>query len=72
MLPLFIFEPRYRAMLAHCLEQNRMFCVALMKPGVTEAAGPDDFSPWRASGCCGPAWAIRMALRTSICRGFRA
>jgi ATP-dependent Lon protease len=45
MLPLFIFEQRYRAMLAHCLEQNRMFCVALMKPGVTEAAGADDFFP---------------------------
>ena len=36
-LPLRIFEPRYRAMLEWALEHDRMFCVALMKPGVTEA-----------------------------------
>ncbi|KAB2669674.1 MAG: hypothetical protein DVB31_05970 [Verrucomicrobia bacterium] len=33
LLPLFIFEPRYRAMLAGALESHRMFCVALQKPG---------------------------------------
>ena len=43
MLPLYIFEPRYREMLAWSLEQQRMFCVALMKPGLTEARTPDDF-----------------------------
>jgi Lon protease-like protein len=43
LLPLFIFEPRYRAMLAHCLEQHRMFCVALMQPGVSEARTSEDF-----------------------------
>jgi len=32
LLPLYIFEKRYRAMLASCLERNRMFCVAQMKP----------------------------------------
>jgi Lon protease-like protein len=37
LLPLLIFEPRYRAMLAWALEQQRMFCIALMKPGVAEA-----------------------------------
>ncbi len=26
-MPLFIFEPRYRAMLRHALERDRMFCV---------------------------------------------
>jgi Lon protease-like protein len=43
LMPLFIFEPRYRVMLAHTLEQDRMFCVAMMKPGVTEAQSQDDF-----------------------------
>lgn len=43
LLPLFIFEPRYRKMLTWALEHHRMFCIALMKPGVTEARGADDF-----------------------------
>ncbi len=43
LMPLFIFEPRYRAMLAHALQGDRMFCVALMKPGVEEAISPRDF-----------------------------
>ena len=43
LLPLRIFEDRYREMLAWCLEKHRMFCVALMKRGVIEAASPDDF-----------------------------
>ena len=42
-MPLFIFEPRYRAMLAWALEQHRMFCIALMKPGVEAAKSNDDF-----------------------------
>jgi Lon protease-like protein len=43
MLPLRIFEPRYREMLAACLEEHRMFCVALLKPGVEEALSENDF-----------------------------
>lgn len=43
MLPLRIFEPRYRTMLQWCLERERMFCIALTKPGVTDARTPDDF-----------------------------
>lgn len=43
MLPLHIFEPRYRAMLEQALEGDRMFCLALMKPGVDEARSDDDF-----------------------------
>ena len=35
LFPLFIFEPRYRSMLAETLETNRMFCLAMQKPGVT-------------------------------------
>jgi Lon protease-like protein len=42
-LPLRIFEPRYRAMLQWALERDRMFCVALMKPGITEAETKDQF-----------------------------
>jgi Lon protease-like protein len=43
LMPLHIFEPRYRAMLAWALERQRMFCVALMKSGVSEAKSVDDF-----------------------------
>ena len=45
LLPLYIFEPRYRAMLAHCLEQQRMFCIGHMRPGVTEARSLADLYP---------------------------
>jgi len=43
LLPLHIFEPRYRTMLTHALAGDRMFCIALMKPGVQEARRADDF-----------------------------
>jgi Lon protease-like protein len=43
LMPLLIFEPRYRAMLAWVLEQQRMFCIAMMKPGVEEATTVDQF-----------------------------
>src|SRR5215212_8838359 len=33
--PLYIFEPRYRQMLAEALQTNRMFAVAMQKPGNT-------------------------------------
>ena len=39
LLPLHIFEPRYRDMLAHSLDGDRMFSVALMKKGIEEASG---------------------------------
>jgi len=32
LLPLYIFEPRYRRMLADALEADRLFCVAMQKP----------------------------------------
>jgi ATP-dependent Lon protease len=35
LLPLYIFEPRYRQMLAEALQSNRMFSVAMQKPGTT-------------------------------------
>ena len=43
LLPLYIFEPRYRQMLSWSLEQDRMFCIAPMKPGISEARSTDDF-----------------------------
>jgi Lon protease-like protein len=49
LLPLYIFESRYRAMLAHCLGGERMFCVALMKPGVSEATRREHF--FEVAGC---------------------
>lgn len=35
MLPLYIFEPRYRRMLRDALETHRLFCVAMQRPGST-------------------------------------
>lgn len=35
MLPLYIFEPRYRQMLSDALDSHRMFSVAMQKPGRT-------------------------------------
>jgi len=35
LLPLYIFEPRYRQMLADSLKSSRMFSVAMQKPGYT-------------------------------------
>ncbi len=35
LLPLFIFEPRYRRLLAASLEGHRMFIIAMARPGVS-------------------------------------
>jgi Lon protease-like protein len=43
LLPLFIFEPRYREMLDHALQHDRMFSVALIKPSCPEWHAPEDF-----------------------------
>lgn len=43
LLPLFIFEPRYRAMLQWVLQEERVFCIAQTKPGVSEPHTADDF-----------------------------
>ena len=41
LLPLYIFEPRYRRMLAEALDSNRMFAVAMRRPGsARESAMP--------------------------------
>src|SRR5438445_4246967 len=38
LLPLYIFEPRYRQMLADALKSNRMFSVAMQRPGTSREA----------------------------------
>ncbi len=43
LLPLYIFEPRYRQMLKHALGHHRMFCVALLKPHCAEWQSAVDF-----------------------------
>jgi Lon protease-like protein len=43
LLPLYIFEPRYREMLAHALAHDRMFCVTLLRPGAAQWKNEDDF-----------------------------
>jgi len=43
LLPLYIFEPRYREMLEHALQRDRMFSVALVKPSCPDWHAPEDF-----------------------------
>jgi Lon protease-like protein len=43
LLPLYIFEPRYRKMLEHSLQQHRIFCVTLIKPSCEDWHAPEDF-----------------------------
>src|SRR5256886_12028590 len=43
LLALCIFEPRYREMLEHALQRDRMFSVALIKPSCPEWHAPEDF-----------------------------
>jgi len=44
LLPLHIFEPQYRAMLNWCLERDRLFCIALRKPGAEDSVA-ENFLP---------------------------
>jgi Lon protease-like protein len=43
LLPLYIFESRYREMLEHALNHHRMFSVALIKPQHAQWRTPEDF-----------------------------
>jgi Lon protease-like protein len=45
LLPLHIFETRYREMLAHCLNGDRMFSVGLMRNGIMEPNSLQDIWP---------------------------
>lgn len=40
-MPLFIFEPRYRSMLAYALERDRIFCVGHVRQGVDPESSCD-------------------------------
>jgi Lon protease-like protein len=50
LLPLYIFEPRYRKMLEHALQQHRMFCVTLIKPSCPDWHAPEDFFHFATAG----------------------
>jgi Lon protease-like protein len=50
LLPLYIFEPRYRQMLQHALQHHRMFCVTLIKPSCMEWHEPEDFFHFATAG----------------------
>jgi len=43
LLPLYIFEPRYREMLEHALQRDRMFSVTLIKPSCPQWHAAEDF-----------------------------
>jgi Lon protease-like protein len=43
LLPLYIFEPRYRDMLEYALSHHRMFCVTLIKPSCLQWHAVEDF-----------------------------
>ena len=43
LLPLYIFEPRYREMLEHALTHHRMFSVALVRPNQSDWKTTSDF-----------------------------
>jgi Lon protease-like protein len=43
LLPLYIFESRYRQLLKHALQQHRMFCVTLVKPSCPDWHAREDF-----------------------------
>lgn len=43
-MPLFIFEQRYRRMLAEVLESHRMFCMGMKKPAKGQVCGVHDYS----------------------------
>lgn len=48
LLPLYIFEPRYRKMLRHALEGDRIFCVAMRRGD--EEDGWDNVAPIATAG----------------------
>lgn len=50
LLPLYIFEPRYRKMLEHALQKHRMFCLTLIKPSCPDWHAPEDFFHFATAG----------------------
>jgi Lon protease-like protein len=50
LLPLYIFEPRYRKMLELALQQHRMFCLTLIKPSCPDWHATEDFFHFATAG----------------------
>src|ERR1700758_312131 len=50
LLPLYIFEARYLKMLEHALQQDRIFCVTLIKPSCPDWHAPEDFFHFATAG----------------------
>ena len=50
LLPLHIFEPRYCKMLEHALQNQRMFCVTLVKPSCPDWDAAEDFFHFATAG----------------------
>lgn len=50
LLPLHIFEPRYRQMLEHALRNHRIFCVTLVKPSCLDWDAVEDFFHFATAG----------------------
>lgn len=50
LLPLHIFEPRYRDMLEYALAHERMFCVTLIRPDRPQWKTSEDFFPTAGIG----------------------
>src|SRR5438094_10447943 len=73
LLPLYIFELRYREMLAHALAKERMFCVALLRPERAQWKSEDDFFDIGTIGliraCVGRGEATSILILQGLHRG---
>jgi Lon protease-like protein len=77
LLPLHVFEPRYRQMLKHALGAHRMFCVALVRPERVQWKSTGDFFHVAGVGliraCVGRGDGTSNLILQGLCRvRFRA
>ena len=76
LLPLYIFEPRYRLMLERALGEHRMFCVTLLNPRRSDWRSPADFHQIATVGliraCDALAWRALVPARTAPALHLRA
>ncbi len=72
LVPLYIFESRYRTMLEHALTQHRMFCIALLKHDRPEWQSTNDFFHIAGVGliraCVGRSDGTSNLILQGICR----
>jgi len=71
LLPLYIFEPRYRQMLQHALQQHRIFCVTLIKPSCPEWHAPEDFFHVATAGLIRACVGLNDGTSNLILQGLR-